>query len=166
MVRMQLESLLTFFPIFIILVSVGQLIPFSMIAYLGEFSPIGTRTAVLCEELLSSGSKEHVNWTRCSLPHSHWSQVHSMYEERSKDLCQVIISCPSVCLSVSLSVSLSVNLSVNLSVSLSLLHYINQPSSRYGRITITRSPFVAVVYLTLAIGLESTQQNGSAILTN
>ena len=41
MVRMQLESLPTFFPIFIILVNVGQLIPFSMIAYLGEFSPIG-----------------------------------------------------------------------------------------------------------------------------
>ena len=37
MVRMQLESL----PTFIILVSVGQLISFSMIAYLGEFSPIG-----------------------------------------------------------------------------------------------------------------------------
>ena len=41
MVRMQLESFPTFFPIIIILVSVGQLIPFSMITYLGEFSPIG-----------------------------------------------------------------------------------------------------------------------------
>ena len=41
MVRMQLESLPTFFPIFIILVSVGQLIAFSVIAYLGGFSPIG-----------------------------------------------------------------------------------------------------------------------------
>ena len=41
MVRMQLESLPTFFPIFTILVSVRQLIPFSMIAYLGEFCLIG-----------------------------------------------------------------------------------------------------------------------------
>lgn len=41
MVRMQLESLPTFFPIFIILVSIAQLIAFGVTAYLGGFSPIG-----------------------------------------------------------------------------------------------------------------------------
>ena len=64
-------------------------------------------------------------------------------------------------LSICLSVCLSVCQSVCLSVSVALY----QPSYRYGRITITRSPIVAVVYLTLAIGLESTQQSRSAILT-
>lgn len=41
LVRIQLESLPSFFPIFVILVSVGQLIAFGVTAYLGGFAPIG-----------------------------------------------------------------------------------------------------------------------------
>eukprot|EP00118_Oscarella_pearsei_P017384 m.171691 g.171691 ORF g.171691 m.171691 type:complete len:729 (+) comp39070_c1_seq4:1248-3434(+) len=40
-VRMQLESLPQFFPIFIILISVGQVIAMGLTAYFGRFAPIG-----------------------------------------------------------------------------------------------------------------------------